>query len=77
MDISELEQKIQRAKDNDKYYNTLRNALLSGLSNNETTRDGKSQEEKMERVEKAIIENLQVKYDLEVLLARKKSERRN
>jgi len=72
MDLQErnrLARELQRSKANDVEYNRIRKALLDGLTRGETTRDGDSQHEKLESVERAIRENLRVMHDLEVILA--------
>ena len=72
MDLQErnrLARDLQRTKANDVEYNRIRRALLDGLTRGETTRDGDSQHEKLESVERNIRENLRVMHDLEVILA--------
>ena len=72
MDLQErnrLARELQRTKANDVEYNRIRRALLDGLTRGETTRDGDSQHEKLESVERNIRENLRVMHDLEVILA--------
>jgi len=67
--VRQWRKELERAESNEKEYNRIREALLDGLSKGQTTLDGDTQHEKLEVVEKAIIENLKVKQDLEVILA--------
>jgi len=62
-------EQLAKANANEQEYNRIRNALLDGLTKNDRTRDGESQHEKLEVIERAIRENLKVKHDLEVILA--------
>ena len=67
--LSQFEQDLQKAKNNDAEFNRIRNALLKGLAEGHTTREGESQHQKLQNIEMAIRNNLEVKHDLEVILA--------
>ena len=69
---AELERRQEQLEDclrKEAYYNYIRSALLDGLAAGQVTADGDSQHEKLERVERAIRGNLEVKQDLEVIIA--------
>ena len=69
--IKKLKRNLLKAKANEGKYKQIRKVLLDALSKGETTEDGQSQHEKLETVEKAIINNLSVLYDIEAILASK------
>ena len=69
--IKKLKRNLLKAKANEVKYKQIRKVLLDALSKDETTEDGQSQHEKLETVEKAIINNLSVLYDIEAILASK------
>jgi len=65
-----LLQQLEKGKKNDAEYNRIRQVLLEAVRGRERTSAGESQVKKLERVEKAIIENLKVIHDIEAILAR-------
>jgi len=69
-----LLQQLEKGKKNDAEFNRIRQvlleAVLEAVRGRERTSAGESQVKKLERVEKAIIENLKVIHDIEAILAR-------
>jgi len=70
-EIIKLKRNLEKAKANDAEYKKVRQVLLDGLSQGQTTEDGQSQDEKLEIVDRAIIKNLEVLNDIETILASK------
>ena len=66
----QLLKELEKGKKNDAEYNRIRQVLLEAVRNRERTSAGESQQKKLERVEKAIIDNLKVIHDVEAVLAR-------
>ena len=69
---AELERRQEQLQDclrKEAYFNYIRSALLDGLAAGQATADGDSQHEKLESVERAIRGILEVKQDLEVIIA--------
>jgi|688.fasta_scaffold632619_1 hypothetical protein len=66
----QLLKELEKGKKNDAEYNRIRQVLLEAVRNRERTSAGESQQKKLERVEKAIIDNLKVIHDIEAVLAR-------
>ena len=60
---------LKRCVSSEKQFNLIRRVLLAGLASGQTTEEGQSQHEKLELMEKAIRDNLEVKQDLEVIIA--------
>ena len=69
-DKEQLLKELEKGKKNDAEYNRIRQVLLEAVRNRERTSAGESQQKKLERVEKAIIDNLKVIHDIEAVLAR-------
>ena len=63
------DKELEKRKKNDAEYNRIRQVLLEAVRNRERTSGGESQQRKLERVEKAIIDNLKIIYDIEADLA--------
>ncbi len=68
-EVNKWTEQLAQANANDVEYNWIKRALLDGLSKGHKTREGHSQHEKLEVIERAICKNLRVKHDLEVILA--------
>jgi hypothetical protein len=66
----QLLKELEKGKKNDAEYNRIRQVLLEAVRNRERTSAGESQQKKLERVEKAVIDNLKVIHDIEAVLAR-------
>ena len=66
----QLLKELEKGKKNDAEYNRIRQVLLEAVRNRERTSAGESQQKKLERVEKAVIDNLKVIHDIEAILAR-------
>ena len=68
-EIRRRQDQLQSCVSNEKQLNIIWRVLLDGLASGQTTEEGQSQHEKLELVERAIRDNLEVKQDLEVIIA--------
>ena len=69
--IKKLRENLEKAKANDEEYKKVRLVILDALSQGQTTEDGQSQDAKLEIVDKALLSNLEVMFDIEAILASK------
>ena len=69
--IRKLRENLEKAKANDEEYKKVRLVILDALSQGQTTEDGQSQDAKLEIVDKALLSNLEVMFDIEAILASK------